>query len=502
MRRREDAAARAVARRPWCRGRGVAPLLVALVLAPAAAARQDSPAARLAAALPDLFPSPTLVDAVEGGQQGARLVGTTDAQRELGLREGDVVVAVEGRALDADVWISEGIGTPATLTVLRRLPGERPVLPPEVIGRQVLGQFVELPEAERTPMRLARMLANQQTLVKDGVGVILVPAGAGRQDAEWLRVASPMPPASEAAIQQVRDALLERARLPRIEGTEAEAAARALRDGKHLEALERATRAMAIYVGEVANREKRDPLDALVAIHVVASAAVDQERRELMSPGARFGVVLEGSFHHIDELLPQNTLLAIESSNAFAFNVGLSVGLFLNTPTGGPPILRDLRFLVEYGLALNTFEGSQGDLTTGTPGEPRLKTTLHRQSFEFLYRPRVLSRLRPLLRGGPAVFTVRARVFDDDGFETEEVVKTDLGWIVGAGIDFIYLKDQGLRGTLVGTYRVLDYKFLPQNHRGWEEARNVLSDQVELENGIYKLDLDGWQLGAMLTYEF
>src|SRR5437867_12597518 len=83
------------------------------------AAQPSSPAARLSAARPDLFPTGSLSDAVAAGEGGARLVAASEAQRRLGLRDGDVVLAIEGRRLADAAWEARDLPDSATITVWR-----------------------------------------------------------------------------------------------------------------------------------------------------------------------------------------------------------------------------------------------------------------------------------------------------------------------------------------------------------------------------------------------
>jgi hypothetical protein len=359
-------------------------------------------------------------------------------------------------------------------------------------------------------MRLARMLANQVTLVEQGLGAILVPAAANRDDAAWLRAANPMPAPSEAALQKTRDAVLARARLPRIQVSEAEAAESALRDRRWHEARERAARALVLYVSSPENRSRSEPLEPLLGAYAEASRQVERERRELMAPGPRFGLVLEGAFTHIEASLPQNILLDVDNANEFSAAAGFRVALFRPSPKQGPPIMGDIHALVEYGFLRGRFDGPTTDKSRSFT---RLEARQHRASAELVYRPRVLSRLRPLLRGGPALFAVGARVFDDDAVQTTEVDGTTLGWVAGGGIDVYTHRASGFRAALVALYQSVEHRFCLDP--GWEDATNILLveelarpvdlDCISQQNSdgfAYLLDMSGWNLGLMLAYEF
>ena len=483
------------------------------------AAQPAGPAARLAAAFPDLFPPESVSDAPDSGLAGARIGAPTAAQRELGLQEGDVVLGVEGRSLTRSAWNPAGLGPGAVFLVVRRLPGQRPVLPSAVVGTQVLDEFVALPEPERTPMRLARMAANQLTLVKTATGVLLVPSTANRDDAEWLRTANPMPEPSEAAVREVRDAVRKRVRLPFVEGGEAAAALQAVKRKRWYEARERAGRALLQYAADPATRAEREPFDPLVQAYAQSALEVERERQALQQPGSIFALLFEGMYSRVDGSLPQQILFTLDGSNGAAFAVGGRIGL--SPLTGGVPVLRNLHVLVEYGLQLHTFSGPPRPPTDGSfydPNQriPLVETTQHLGGFELLYRPRVLSWLRPSLHGGPALFYVSARAHDSQGVEREQESVTTLGWVAGFGIDLFYHKPSHTRLTLDARFQGVTHRFCPQEAPNWEGASNILEidalerprdvdcvDPVINKYGfIYELDMDAWQLGLMLAYEF
>jgi hypothetical protein len=487
----------------------------------AAAAQAAGPAARLAAAFPDLFPPESLTDAADAGLEGARVGAPTAPQRELGLQEGDFVLGVEGRALAGPAWDPAGLGPGAVFLVARRLPGQRPVLPSAVVGTQVLDEFVALTESERTPMRLARMAANQLTLVKSGTGVLLVPAAANRDDAEWLRTANPMPEPSEAAVREVRDAVRKRVRLPFVEGGEAAAALQAFKRKHWYEARERAGRALLQYAADPANRGQREPFDPLVQAYAQSALEVERERRALQQPGPLFALVFEGMYSRVDGSLPQQILFTLDGSDGAAFTFGGRVSL--SPLTGGLPVLRNLHLLVEYGLQLHTFSGPPRPPTDGSfydPNQrlPLVETTQHLGSLELLYRPRVLSWLRPSLHGGPALFHVSARAHDSQGVEREQASATTLGWVAGFGIDLFYHRPSHTRVTFDARVQGVTHRFCPDDAPNWESASNILEidalgpsrpwdlDCYDAVNNpgafIYELDMDAWQLGLMLAYEF
>jgi hypothetical protein len=434
----------------------------------------------------------------------------------MGVQEGDVLISVEGRdpeAIDSDVDV-----TAPTFTVFRRVPGERPVLAPEILGRQVLQEFSDLSEPQRTPMRFARMVANQQTLVRRGYGVILVPASKNPADAEWLRVANPMPPASENALREVAEAIQQRVQLPAIETSEAEAARRLLEERKYTEAQERATRALFM---AVLDPERREDVPGFRQLHELYLESVRQrarERRALLSPGPRFGILIETLVSGTRKPLPQDIFFDVDASNDFMLAIGWNTSLHAPTEDGGLPFFRDLDLLLEYAFTRRSFEGPReveiAFPDTEPPRDTRMKTREHRFSAELTYQPRVLSRLRPVLRGGPALFLVQARAFDKDGVERQQVDVTTWGWVMGLGIDLFRQRGGGFRTGVVGSYQLVTHEFCEAEAPGWEDASNIPAYQREelqisrpypskcnLEPG-FALDLDAWQVGLLLAYEF
>jgi hypothetical protein len=369
---------------------GILVLLLCATAASGAWGQEGSAVARLSSALPQLFPASSLLEAAEMGLPGARVSTPTAQQLDLGLQQDDVIIAVEGSSLGAETWRSGALASSPTLTVLRRLPGERPVLEPAILARQTLDAFVRLPLQELTPMRLARMLANQQTLVTDGVGVVLVPAASNSDDAAWLRVANPLPEFSENALHDVSKAVRGRVRLPYVEGSEANAASAAFQRQRYSEARERSSRALVEAAADPKMRSDARSLQPLAQIYAESSLEVVRERNELLAPGPRWSLFVEGAYQRVEASPPQNTLFQVDDSDGPTLAVGASVGLFLPTASGGPPLLRNLHLLVEYAVSPRNFEG--GTQTDPDRRDPRIETTLHRVSFELAYRPRVLSR--------------------------------------------------------------------------------------------------------------
>ena len=495
--------------------------VVALALALPAAAQVDGPAARLSAAAPALFPAASVADATLAGVTGARVVGRTEAQSALGLQDGDLIVAVDGRELVIGAAAPEPSATP-TLTILRFVPGERPVLPPEVLGRQTFAQFVALPAAQQSPVRLARMLANQQMLVRHGVGVALVPQTANAEDAAWLAHANPLPAPWEDALRQVRDAMHDRVDLPPPEGTEAEEAARMLAKGHFVEAQERAQRAAVEQAAVVEKRGDLPPFQGAVALYVEATRQLDIARREFTAPGARFAVVVEPLFSSSATPLGQDILFDVERSDDFQIAAGLNTSLHWPAPDGGWPVFRDLDLLVEYAYTPRSYKGPHGgdELPIGQGVEPpvteRIAVSEHRVSFELTYRPTLLTRLRPMLRGGPAFFRASARSIDDLGVETMNVTLQSWGWVAGFGIDVYNRRDIGFRASLVGTVQQVEQEFCDDAAYpppgSWERASNIPQfkiDEMRPQRGVctdgsafYRLESSAWQTGVMLAYEF
>lgn len=468
-------------------------ILLALWLAAfgsAAQAQSDTASARLAAWLPELFEGAGLADAAVGGEFGARLTLVTESQRAFGLQVDDVILAVDGVSLGQRGAPAIPAGAPV-LTVWRPVPGQRPVLDPAILGRQVLDEFAELPEAERAPMRLACMLANQSTLVNQGGGITLVPGPATFDAGLWLRHANPLPQGSEAALRGVADGVEHRTRLTRASEGEAARAADLQRRGQYLEAQERARRAMVQAVVDPAARADGTGLAAATRTYLEATESLRLQAAAFAKPEALFGLVAEGMLARIDAFLPQNTLLDVEASTGWAFALGVRVRF----PIDGVPVLSNSFLLVEYGQVRNGFDAPGG-------GGEVLATTLQQYTFEVLYRPRVASRLRPFVRGGVGIYPLTGRVHCPEGVQTA-FTDTNVGGVFGGGIDFLHLRAQHLRGSIVGTYRIVHAAFDPDSAPLIQDcARNSPPDLVlDPQEPYYQFDMDGWQVGMMLTLE-
>lgn len=497
----------------------IAAAVSSLLVAAAVQAQGGSPAEALRAWNPELFAPGTLVDVAPDGAAGVRIVHATAALQALGFRAADHVVALQGRRLDSDD-LPPRSGA-AIFTVLRRAaPGERPVMTPDVLGLQALVQFTELPASARTPIRLARMVANQWTLVRDGLGVVLVPVAANERDSEWLRVANPLPEVAEAALREVADAFASRTSLGSGTPSEALAARRALDSGAYFEARERAARGIFRHITNPARRHDRSALDPQIEVFRRASRGVEAEQRALKAAGSRFGLFVQGAVHHVKESLPQNTLLVVDGANNVAVSAGLRTGLFWPSESGGWPLLRDLHLLTSYGYSRHTFHGPRETQVQEDISEPRLRTRLHRVSLELMYRPRVMSWLRPHLRGGPAFYHVTAGAYDSGDQLQDQVENPRFGWIIGGGVDAFYSPKHRVRLTVVADFQIVSpTQFCIDEAPNWEAATNLNPTQLadvksELPLGydcptagedfgpFYQVDMDGFQVGLALAYEF
>jgi len=489
--------------------------LGAWLLAVAVQAQPGNPPQRLTAAAPEVFAAAAVAEGAELGVAGARVLTPTQAMQDLGLQSGDLVIGIDGRMLAADDWQAPAAQDNLTLTVVRRVPGERPRLPPVVLARQTLDEWLGLPEPQRSPMRLARMLANQQRLVQDGVGLLLLPAARNQDDAAWSTFATPMPGPWELALQEMRTAIFARTALPAVEGSEAEAASRLLAQHEYLEAHERAQRAIIDHVSVPEKRAQRQEFDSIVAVYLQALQGLEGERREVQSAGARFALVLELMFSSSTVPLSQDIFLNVDRSNDFQFAVGWNTSLH-SSPAGGWPVLRDLDLLVEYANTFRSYDGPHGEdeLPVGQGVEPpvteRMDVIDHRFSFELTYRPSMRSRLRPMLRGGPALFLATARAFDQNGVERDQADMMQWGWVLGGGVDLFHRPTSRVRTSLVGSYQIVSCEFCASEAPQWESASNI--EQFKLDeiprfvcidgSTGYKLKLDAWQVGLMLAYDF
>ncbi len=368
-------------------------------------------------------------------------------------------------------------------------------------------------------MRLARMLANQQTLVTSGVGIVLVPEASNRDDAAWERLANPLPAPSEAVLETVRQAVLARVDLAPSPDGEAAAAARLLAAGEVLEARERAVRAVLACIATPAARQRRDDFDAALALYLQATGQMQQEHREVLSPGPRFAALLETLFSASTQPLSQDIVFDVDAANDFSLAAGLVTSLHWPSPSGGWPVLRDLDLIMEYAYTARAFAGPNGgDETAPGTVQTRLETSEHRASFELAYRPPLRSRLRPMLRGGPALFRLSATARDVNGVAREQVGVTTLGWLMGGGLDVWQHRRTGLRFGLTGTYHRVVHEFCPDEAPGWEGASNFPQFQIDLlENRpqrqrcvsasnpagyVERFDLSAWQAGLTLTLPF
>lgn len=464
------------------------PLLVTGLLAAAPfAARASSPAARLAGTWPALFGTASLSDTEAGGELGARLVSLTPGLRQMGLEPEDVILAADGRRLTDETAFARGTPVPSIWTVWRQVPGSRPILRADILGVQVVDEFSRLEAAARTPMRLAVMLANQRTLVESGAGVLLVPTPEDF-DAAWLAVANPLPRQSEEALREVVDALESRVVIPAPVGTELEAATADFERQRYLESRERARRALVRAVLEPEARTQRHALDAALRLYVDSARFEARRRDQLLAPESDFVLVLEGQLNRIQAFLPQNTLLDVENSTGFNFDIGARLRLLWFSD--GRSQFERFFLQVQYGQIRNAFDDGVG--------APVLDTVLQKWSFELVYRPALVTRLKPYFRGGVGIFPLTARErCSGSEFETRA---TDWGTILGGGIDFLKLQSPNLRASLTGTYRILKYDFATGSEPNWaacEQRNQQTNPDLRLDDG-YRLDMDGWQFGLAL----
>jgi len=461
---------------------------------------------RVNPAFDELLPSGSVADTTIGGESGLRLLVATEAAHSQGLRSGDVLLAVDGvRPLSA--WRpTNGPGaTAVTWTVWRYVPGDRPVLAPAVLGRRTLDEFTALAPAERTPMRLALMLANRATLVRDGAGVLLLPPAASGDDAAWLRCANPMPAVSESALAEVSTALLKRVRIPPATGGEAAAARADLDARRFVEAEEHARRALLEIARDPARRAPGPEFDRALAMYVDAQESAAREREDLLAPEARFGFVAEGQVGRIQAFPAQHTLHVVDNSTGWAWAAGIRLGW----PGGGPAVLADFSLLAEYGQVRNTFEslatgpGCGEEAADGQSGVGGFSSTLQQITGEILYRPRVASRLKPYLRGGVGAFPLRMLVQAREGYRVA-FERTNVGFVAGGGIDMLRIPAAHLRVGVGGTYRVLKYKIAKENAPEVASTQNTecsVITTVDNNDALYLFDMDGWQVGLMLTFE-
>ena len=233
--------------------------------------------------------------------------------------------------------------------------------------------------------------------------------------------------------------------------------------------------------------DRRAPLDAAVHVYVESRQRAAHLKAQQMAPERRLGLVLEGQYGHIESFLPQNTWLKLDGSSGYGMALGLRYRLASRVP-----VLSQFMLLGEYGQVRNTFKGSFGG--------QKLESTLHQLSLELLYRPRVASWLKPFLRGGLGVFPMSATVGCDAGGEQPaEVQSTELGGLLGGGIDFLRLRSLGLRSSVVGSYRILTYQLERLASLACEDQTWIRFPSLEFEH--YELKMNGWQVGIMLTLE-
>lgn len=464
-------------------------IVTGLVLLGATSVSAAGPAAELGGFRPDLFPVGSLADAAVGGDFGARLIRTTPDLEQLGFQPDDVILSAYDRPLVAEGWQPaiarepEGEPTaPGRFVVWRVLPGERPVLTPSIVGRQILDEFAALPESAWAPIRLAVMLANQQTLVVQGGGIVLVPSPRHFDAALWLQHANPMPRVSEAALATLAQAIVERTSIPAATAGEELSAARAqLERRRYPEAAEHAQRAMVASVVDPQTRSARTTLVDATQTYLQVRREQRERRSRLLTPEPLFGIVVEGQVNRIDAFLPQKTRLRVDASSGY----NVLGGIRLRAPVDDIPGISELFLIVEYGIVKNTFKDPQG-------GAEILSTTIQQVSAELMYRPRVESVLRPFIRGGVGAFPI-----DATGCSNEKVLsKVEFGGLIGGGLDFYHVQAWHLRASIAASYRLLHSQFVDA-----PLLERCANSDVPLDKGIYDFDFDGWQVGLMLTWE-
>jgi hypothetical protein len=466
-------------------------------MAPQSGFSQSDPATQLQRFQPDLFNRDNTQNAAVWGMQAVHVVALNSGLTALGFQENDYVLAVQGQPLHATLPAA-GAGNPV-YTVLRSVPGDRPVLEASIVGRRMLTDFTGLDVAERTPMRLTRMVANGWTLMQEGRGVLLLPDAAGRDDAAWLQFATPLPGPAESGVQKVAQGVKQRADLP-VVADEADAARQAFRGGDVLVAQERAGRAVLQWITDPQQRVADAAFTSLVQLYIDATLGVAERRQELLQPAPRFGVFGEGSYSFIQAFLPQQTLITVENSSGWSARAGVRMRLF-----------RWLDVLGSYGYSDNSFEDAQG--------RTKIATTLQPVLLELAYRPVVLSRLKPVLRAGFGAYILHNQVYQDDGTKVVDLKATTWGLEFGGGVDAFYLKRSKLRGTVQLSFRLLEYLLATCPEGGdcetalWPRAQNQPPGSaldpanplrfLEVQNPPrYKLNMNGWTLGFMLTRDF
>jgi len=448
------------------------PVFFAALAMTALTARVEAsdPVERLAAALPRLFPAATLDYAVVGGEPGARLIDPTYEQRRLGFVTNDVVLAVDGRRLgDSSQFpplatpgagrsleaAAPGDDAPPCLTVWHETPVRPVVLPPALIAEKTIDRFAGLPEAERTPMHLAVLLANDLTYSKDGFGVVLLPDAGSYDDLRWRHCANPMPPPSEAALREAATSLQQR--LPEAISNPAEqrrAMQSALARRQDAEAAGWARNLLISGILDPRARENPHAIDDELRAYMETTQRLASERKQRLAPEPRIAIVAE-------VLLGQLESPGMEASTSLGAGLGLRVRPF---PLRGARWSSDLdrvHLLVEYGREQHTWEGPGGI--------PVSKAELQAASLELVYRPGWHVRLRPSLRAGVGRFTLEASKPDSPGSErwVTSFDQTAFGWIFGGALDLLYLEQIGLRAALTGGIRMLRYEDAPLQMNGW-----------------------------------
>ena len=238
-----------------------------------------------------------------------------------------------------------------------------------------------------------------------------------------------------------------------------------------------------------------EPGQVAEAVRIYSAAELELQRREAMRtmPEPFFAIVAEGSASFVQDFLPQQSLMNVQQSWGWGAQGGVRVRL----APAGIRVISNTFLLAEIGYYSNEFD----DLA----GNPFFQVGLTQYSLEFMYRPPVAAQLRPYLRGGVGFYSFAGKSQCGGGSSIPDwstvVNRWETGAIFGGGMDVLRIPSLHLRASVNATYRILHSKFGPESDDFYtmECASNTASD-LELEDGIYNLDLDGVQLGIMLTF--
>jgi hypothetical protein len=82
--------------------------------------------------------------------------------------------------------------------------------------------------------------------------------------------------------------------------------------------------------------------------------------------------------------------------------------------------------------------------------------------------------------------------------------RTNLGFVAGGGVDVLCIPAAHLRVGVGGIYRNLKYKVAKERAPDVELTRNTdltVITTVDINQVLMLFDMDGWQVGLMLTFE-